>query len=224
LSIAKFLKQRAVKIAVGGNYMLPNWYDSQGRPRTFACRTSRVSPFRMLIDVPVAGRIGDRLTSYFEDFGKFDGHIADIAPGSTLLELDTTQSKRHALAKKLTWLEQREKDPSVEDKRTHARFIPEIPHSTLVFADGSTHDCFVIDISVSGAAVSASVQPEIGTPLSVGACVGRVARIFADGFAISFVEQQRRNDVERLITHSPKKLPVRMATTAPRLLRLQRMS
>jgi hypothetical protein len=26
---------------------------------------------------PVVGKIGDRLTSYFRDFGKFGGHISD---------------------------------------------------------------------------------------------------------------------------------------------------
>jgi hypothetical protein len=63
--------------------------------------------------------------------------------------------------------------------------------------------CFVIDMSVSGAAVSADVQPEIGTPLAVGACIGRVVRLLPDGFAVKFVEQQSRNDFERRIARVP---------------------
>jgi hypothetical protein len=55
VSVEKFLKQRAVNIAVGGSYTLANWYDRRGKPRTFACRTTRVSPFRMLVQVPVIG-------------------------------------------------------------------------------------------------------------------------------------------------------------------------
>ena len=70
MSVEKFLKQRAVNIAVGGSYTLANWYDRQGKPRTFACRTTRVSPFRMLVQVPVIGKIGSPITSYFSDFGK----------------------------------------------------------------------------------------------------------------------------------------------------------
>ena len=58
MSVEKFLKQRAVNIAVGGSYTLANWYDRRGKPRTFACRTTRVSPFRMLVEVPVIGKIG----------------------------------------------------------------------------------------------------------------------------------------------------------------------
>ena len=66
VSVEHFLKQRAVKIIVGGSYTLPNWYDPRGKPRTFACRTTRVSPFRMMVEVPVVGKVGDRLTSYLD--------------------------------------------------------------------------------------------------------------------------------------------------------------
>jgi hypothetical protein len=41
MSVKEFLKQQAVNIAVGGQYTLSNWFDAQGKPRTFACRTSR---------------------------------------------------------------------------------------------------------------------------------------------------------------------------------------
>ena len=78
VSVESFRKQRAVNIIVGGNYAFPNRYDPRGKPRTFACRTTRVSPFRMMVEVPVMGRVGDRLTSYFPDFGKFDGCITEI--------------------------------------------------------------------------------------------------------------------------------------------------
>lgn len=199
MPIEKFLKQRAVNIVVGGNYTLPNWYDPQGKLRTFACRTTRVSPFRMMVDVPVVGKIGDRLKSYFRDFGKFDGLISDATAGSFLLELEMTRSMRENLANKLTWLEKKQKEPSIPDLRKDARIIPASPHSTLTLADGTIHGCFVIDMSVSGVAVSSQVQPQIGMPVAVGACIGRVVRLLPDGFAVKFIEQQNRNDLSRLI-------------------------
>src|SRR4051794_7619993 len=85
VSVGDFLKRRAVNIIVGGNYVFPNRYDPQGKLRTFACRTTRVSPFRMLIEVPVMGKIGDRLTSYFPDFGTFASSIGDTKAGALLL-------------------------------------------------------------------------------------------------------------------------------------------
>jgi hypothetical protein len=203
VSIQLFLRQRAVILTVGGNYTLPNWYDAQGKPRTFACRTTRVSPFRMIVEVPVVGKIGDRVSSYFSDFGKLEGHITDTVSGGFLCELAMDKPMREKLANQLAWLEKKQKNPSIRDARKQARIVPVNPHSSLTFADGSMRGCFVIDMSVSGAAVSADVQPEIGTPLAVGACIGRVVRLLPDGFAVKFVEQQSRNDFERRIARVP---------------------
>jgi hypothetical protein len=50
-------------------------------------------------------------------------------------------------------------------------------------------------MSVSGAAVSADIVPEIGMPLALGKVVGRVRRRFPEGFAIQFIETQ---DLETL--------------------------
>ena len=215
MSVENFRKQRVVKIAVGGNYTLANWYDRQGKPRTFACRTSRVSPFRMLVDVPVLGKVGDPITSYFSDFGKLDGFISDTTTGAFLLELEMTRSMREKLADKLTWLEKKLKNPGIPDVRKDARIIPASPHSTLILGDGTTHGCFVIDMSVSGVAVSAQVQPPIGMPLAVGACIGRVVRLLPDGFAVKFVEQQKRHDLNRLVIRSAAPVSAGRARAVP---------
>jgi hypothetical protein len=199
LSVETFLKQRAVNVSLPGNYTLPNWYDPQGKLRTFACRTTRVSPFRMLVDVPVVGKVGDRLTSYFQDFGKFEASISEALAGSFLLELEMSKPMRERLSNKLSWLEGKQRDRTIREGRKDARLIPASPHSTLTLADGSIHGCFVIDMSVSGVAVSAQLQPEIGTPLAVGSCIGRVVRLLPDGFAIKFIEAQNRHHLDRLI-------------------------
>ena len=198
--IEKFREEAAVDIAVAGNYTLGKWLDPQGKQRTFACRTARVSPFRMLIEVPVVGRVGNRVKSYFRDFGHLEGVISDTANGAFLYELEMSETRREKFASKLAWLETTRNDPSIPDVRKGARIIPVNPHSTLILADGTTKPCFVIDISVSGVAVSADLQPECGMPLAVGACVGRVVRLFDDGFAVKFAHPQNRDDLERVIT------------------------
>jgi hypothetical protein len=213
VSVEKFLKQRAVTIAVGGNYTLANWYDPQGKPRTFACRTTRVSPFRMMIDVPVVGKRGDPIAAYFSDFGKLEGYISDTKSRSFLLELEMTRSMREKLATKLTWLEKKHKDPSVRDDRKDVRMIPASPHSTLTLADGTIHGCFVIDMSASGVAVSAQMQPPIGMPLAVGTCIGRVVRYLPEGFAVKFLEPQNRLDLDRLLVRPAPPISADRAAT-----------
>jgi len=199
VSVDRFLRQRAVNISCEGTYTLHRWYDPQGKLRTLACRTTRVSPFRMIVDVPVVGRIGDRITSYFGEFGEFEGNISDTKRGSILLELEMTPEKREWMADKLTWLEKKQNDSTIRDARADARFIPQESHTILTLADGSIHPCFIIDVSPGGVAISSEVQPAIGMPLAIGSCVGRVVRAFPTGFAVKFVERLDVNDLSRLI-------------------------
>jgi len=207
VSTEKFLRQRGVEVVLDGHYTLPNWYDPEGRLRTFACRTNRVSPYRMIVDVPVVGKVGDYLTSYFRDFGKLDGTISDTKPGSFLFELDITYATRQRIANKLVWLEQKQKNPeNVIDLRKSHRIIPAKAHTTLTLADGAIHECFVIDMSIAGVAVTAEMELELGTPLAVGACVGRVVRVFPSGFAVQFIEKQNSYDLERLVVRPLRSL------------------
>jgi hypothetical protein len=206
VSVETFLKQRAVNIAVNGSYSPQRrWYDAEGKLRSFACRTTRVSPFRMIVEVPVVGQIGERLTYYFREFGEFEGIISHTMQGSFLVEMEMTAARRARLAEKLAWLEKKFRDSSVQDAREDARIIPPTCHSMMILADGSVHDCSIIDISSAGAAISAEVLPPIGTPLAIGACVGRVIRVFETGFAVKFVERQDLDDLSRLIIVQPRR-------------------
>jgi hypothetical protein len=214
VAVQEFLNQRAVSVTVGGSYILPNWYDPQGKLRTFACRTTRVSPYRMIVEVPVVGKVGDRLTTYFRDFGKIDAAISETMARSFLIELEMTRERRERLSDMLTWIEKKQQSPgTVIELRKDARFIPPVPHTTLTLADGAIHPCFIIDCSVSGVAVSSAVQPPVGMPLAVGACVGRVVRLLPNGIAVRFVEKQTIRDLDRLVA---RKIPaaVKVAVTA----------
>ena len=92
--------------------------------------------------------------------------------------------------------------------------IPARSRSTLTLADGAIHECDIIDMSVSGAAVFNPLSLEIGTALAIGACVGRIVRVFAGGFAVSFVEVQKQYDLERLIVRPvPSKVAIQVDDT-----------
>jgi hypothetical protein len=203
VSVETFLKQRAVNIAVNGSYSLERrWYDSDGKLRSFACRTSRVSPFRMMVEVPVVGRIGERYTSYFREL---EGTISHTTRGGFLVDMEMTAERRSRFAEQLAWLERKLADSSIQDARGDARIIPPASHSVMILADGSVHGCFIIDISPTGCGVSAEIQLPLGTPLAIGACVGRVVRVFETGFAVKFVERQDIEDLSRLIVVQPRR-------------------
>jgi hypothetical protein len=198
VSTTELFQRHSIDLRLGGRYSLANKRDLKGNRREFACRTTRVSPFQMMISVPVIGSVGERVISYFGEFGKLDGWIADLVDGGFMIDLAVAKDKREQLAGKISWLEKQQRE-IVRDARAQERMIPENPHSTLIFVDGSQAGCFVIDMSVSGAAVSADVQPEIGSPLAIGRSVGRVIRHFREGFAVKFIKPVHRDFLEQLI-------------------------
>jgi len=198
MSTRELFERRSIDLRLGGRYSLANRRDTQGNRREFACRTTRVSPYQMMISVPVIGAVGERVISYFGEFGKLDGWVSQHVEGGFLIDLAVAKDKREQLAGKLSWLQKHQKD-AVHDARAQEGVIPESPHSTLIFADGSSLGCFVIDMSVTGAAVSADVQPAIGSPLAVGRSVGRVIRHFREGFAVKFIQPVDRDHLDYLI-------------------------
>jgi hypothetical protein len=77
-----------------------------------------------MVAVPVIGKVGDRITPHFRDFGRLDGFVSDTVDGGFLLELDLTKPTREEFASKLFWLLAKQRNPSIGAKRQHPRFIP----------------------------------------------------------------------------------------------------
>ena len=102
-----------------------------------------------------------------------------------VVDLTMSDDERKKLAAKVRWAE-KHRNYEVSEQRSHKRVTPRNPQSHLMFQDGSKMTCFVIDMSPSGAAVSADLAPEIGSVLALGTVVGRVVRTLEVGFAIQF--------------------------------------
>ena len=122
------------------------------------------------------------------------------------MTIAATDEERAKLADKIDWYE-KNKNHDIADARLQKRVVPKNPRSTLFLADDSQLECFIIDMSASGAAVSTNIKPEIGTPLAVGTIVGRVVRHLADGFAMQFIQLQDTDGLEQRLTQ-PRPVPV----------------
>jgi hypothetical protein len=164
----------------------------------FACRVEHITPMEMMISVPVTGDIGDPVLVQVDRLGGVRGLVARRTRVGFVMSISATESERDKLRVKIDWF-QKNRARKVVNKRTHDRFTPSNPHSTLIFGDGSTLRCFVVDMSCSGAAVSADIMPDAGTPLAVGKVVGRVVRHLPSGFAIRFVRIVDVNVLEDLL-------------------------
>src|SRR5690606_8675216 len=115
-----------------------------------------------------------------------------------VLDLQLNDSEREKLGAKIDW-HKRHVHAQVPDKREHRRILPRDPRSVIVLADGQKVPCFIIDLSRSGAAVSAHFWPEIGMPMALGRLIGRAVRHLEVGFALQFILPQEFEDLEYLI-------------------------
>jgi hypothetical protein len=181
-------------VSVPGTYMLADHRNARGERRTYPCRAVNLSPETIALAAPVNGHLGERAFATVDRLGKFKGSIIRLLDGGFVMSIVATDEERDKLAAKIDWFEQF-KNFDIADQRADARFVPENPRSRIVFADGHSEDCFILDLSASGAALSAQTIPEIGSVLALATIVARVVRHFDGGFAVRFVEKQ---DVQRL--------------------------
>jgi hypothetical protein len=197
-----FIEAREVKRAIVGTqglYKLASWRDGRGRQREFACRVLKMSSGVIEIAGPVTGSVGEWVTLYLHRFGEFLGPVIRVGERRLVMRIVTTYEDRRKIARKIDWIE----DKKNRDNREHERLVPRNPSSTLRLSDSRVVPCQIIDYSISGAAISADIIPELGTILIVGNIVGSVVRLFSEGFAIEFIIIQDIRAADELLFTKP---------------------
>lgn len=167
-----------VKIALLGRYMLAD-------RREFPCQTIDISPGGLSITAPVVGEIGERVIVYLDHLGRLEGQIVRRVPNGFAMTIAAPLRKREKLANQLTWLANRGVLGLPEDRR-HERVVPKNPRAELIFGDGHTVFCMILDVSLSGAAVRVAARPPINSLVTLGRTPAKVVRHFEDGIALEF--------------------------------------
>lgn len=201
VGVARHRPDSCIIVSVGGRHALANKRDANGDLREFACRAVNVSPWLFTLATPVSGPVGERVITHFKNFGKLQGLIVRILSRGLVFKVNATDEERSRLAAKIEWMA-KNRNLELPNERRHKRIIPKNPHATLIFSDGSTLGCFVIDMSSSGLAVSADAVPKSGAVLAVGKIVGRVIRRFNEGFAVQFVQVQDPRLLEKRLSET----------------------
>jgi len=179
---------------IGGCYQLHDRTSKNG-VKVFACSTQSVSPFQVVINAPVAGANLARVSINLDHLGVVTGKVTRRFTGGMTVNLLPERTDFELLASRITWVSKRALNIA-EDHRSSKRIMPRNPRSRLIFGDATIMECFVIDMSETGVAVSADICPEVGTPLAVGSVVGVVVRHLKNGFAVNFVETLEREFIE----------------------------
>jgi hypothetical protein len=185
IAFLELRREPRIIVSLPGRYALANKRDKHGNRPEFPCRVVNISLHAMTLVVPVNGAIGERVITYCDEFGKLEGLITRVLDRGFVIKIVANDEERTKLAVKIDWYE-KNKHHDLSESRGHKRIVPKNPHSTLIFDDGSVLGCCIVDMSISGVAVSADIKPKIGTPLAVGKLLGRVVRHLDDGFAVRF--------------------------------------
>ncbi|RYE09446.1 MAG: PilZ domain-containing protein [Hyphomicrobiales bacterium] len=183
--------------AVQGRYVLPD----SGSPTVHSCRTASLSPSSVVIAAAVVGKVGERVVLRLEALGTLNATITQIVPGGFRADLVLDDAGRVHIASQINWLKRRSLRQA-GNKREGQRLQPRDPKSHL-YVDGQEYECFVIDVSPSGIAVSASLAPPVGTIVDVGGLRGRVVRHMEGGIGIAFDETHEATSLFEALTLRP---------------------
>ena len=166
--------------------------------RECPCQVVEISPGDAVVVSAACGDVGERVIAYIDDIGRLEGVIAETTENGFLMSISASERKRDKLADVLTWLANRHVLSLAEDRR-HLRRVPKRSDTTISFADGTTQNCRVIDMSLSGAAIATKLRPPLGSPVRLGRLGARVVRHFEDGIGIEFMRLMSHAAIEQTI-------------------------
>lgn len=184
---------------VAGRYALSDRKHENGKDiPVYACRLRSISTKTAVVVAPVIGNVGETVAVHFDTFGIFRAIVTRKLPDGFAMDINLPDADRQKLAAKIAW-RKKAGVTQAADKREHKRILPRNPRTVLTLDNGEQMACFVIDISQSGAAISAKVRPALGVPVILGQLVGEVVRYLDVGFAMHFLELQDLAAVEKLM-------------------------
>jgi hypothetical protein len=166
--------------------------------RECPCQLTEISPAEACFVSPLCSDVNSRVIAYIDTIGRLEGFIVERTDPGFIMAISASQRKRDKLADTLTWLVNRHVLNLAEDRR-HLRRTPKRSDATIVFADGTTHNVRVIDMSLAGAALATSLRPPLGSPVRLGKLGARVIRHFEDGIGIEFMRIMSDAAIEQTI-------------------------
>lgn len=180
-----------VNVDLSGRYMLAD-------KNEYGCFVVNMSPGGALMNAPQHGEVGEHVIAYIDHIGRLEGKIARTFESGFAMTIEASIRKRDKLAAQLTWLANRHALNLPEDRR-HERILPKNPDSQISLPDGRVYRCRILDLSLSGAAVTIDVRPALGSQLMLGRVRGRVVRHIENGIAIEFASVQLEDAIEKQI-------------------------
>jgi hypothetical protein len=182
-------RHQRVRVNLNGRFMREDRQE-------FPCQTINMSPGGASLSTDMPPRVGEHVVAYIEHLGRVEGRCTRVFDKGFAMTISATLRRRDKLADQLTWFANRNALGLPEDRR-HKRIELRNPRSTLMLPDGTTIECRVVDVSLSGAAVATKAKIALGSPVTLGRTPARVVRQLDIGFALEFSRLQNPETLER---------------------------
>lgn len=176
----------------------------QWEGQSFPFNARSVATSRAVVNTEIAVDRGERVALRFDTIGIRRGVIERTLKDGFIVNFVDAPTGEATVDARIDWLNRKTRGRA-EDRRAHKRVIPRNPNTVLILGADSHMECRIKDMSCSGAAIMAPVQPPIGNLLAVGAVPGRVVRHFEGGFGVRFLESQVLGELEGLLTLRTKR-------------------
>lgn len=126
---------------------------------------------------------GIRVTIYLDGVGAISGTVTGVSDGEFLLHGAMGQERRTRIATRLAWLARPNDN---HEQRDSERIVPLHRDVLVRLSDGCSVPATIVDLSMGGAALTLSPQPEVGSLITVGKRFATVVRETADGVGVRF--------------------------------------
>ena len=185
-----------------GKYSLESAARKDGTARIFACHARQVSNDFMVIEGPVCGAVGERVKAWIEHFDLLHGTIGETGDRLFKIRFHMLPNARTRFARKIKWASRHVQENLPDLRHEHRIPMPNL-RPVIILGSGHVVNCFIIDASPSGAAISANVDVEPGTRLALGCIVGTVVRVIETGFAMRFDDIQAPEILQKVLGWVP---------------------
>jgi hypothetical protein len=172
-------RHQRVRVCLAGRFM-------RSDRQEFDCESIDASPGGIAFASQASVMLGERIVAYVNQIGRIEGRVARTFEGGFAIQMRLTPAKRDKLADQLTWLANRHVLGLPEDRR-HPRIQPRHRVTTVRLANGREFAASLIDLSMSGAAISVACRPPVGSPVVVGTTPAQVVRLIDGGVAVEFL-------------------------------------
>jgi hypothetical protein len=130
--------------------------------------------------------IGDTIIAYPEGLGRLTGNVVRKFDGGIAIQFELSETQRAYLRKRIDSAVRGVPYIRLLERRAHKRLALNLESEARLLVSGKTFKCEVIDISESGAAISAAERPAVGEAIQIGTLKGLICRHTEEGFAIDF--------------------------------------